>query len=624
MLASTGSLRADEWTLIDVRSRLDNEGRLHVVETHHIVFERTETRLVREFGLGADQAVELKAITRVGPHGDERRLAAGEPDGHDEFRYYERGHVVIGVPALGDNVTLVYRFEYGLVHALAPAWSVPTGHGSLAPGLDLVAPWRRVSALIDEWRAAWPDPLRRYRLEHEVLFPSRDGPGFVVRAIDYRIEYDTYWRNLAPDAEIARVVPDDRYRVVVPFEYLGPAQPPGAALAAGRARAIAIAAIPLGGLLCWLLLMAVERATTGRTRIDRTFIETRFLPLAPEEIARHARGVSPEVEQLLSRLAAEGRLAVHVDPTPGDGDPGAVHMRLLTTHAALTPLERAVIEDLFRGERELSSARLQERHRGTGYDPGDRLRAWMADAARPSAAAQFSPLELVLSLAALGGVVMAAAPLLEEPEALPLAAGGVFFGVMVVGAWPGGWWHAGRPVRGLLVPLVMLFAAVAAFHLSLNRPLAPDVWTGSALAVLAGYALTLVRSRAPASGNGAIARDLSAMRRFAAAELRRPRPRLDDAWIPRLEALGLGRAIERWRARHGGAAAMPPDAGESAQTELLTAARFTGRAPEPFRGPRGWSDALHVYEMDDDDDDEETGEDGAENDIAGDAERRST
>src|SRR5205085_592483 len=73
-------------------------------------------------------------------------------------------------------------------------------------------------------------------------------------------------------------------------------------------------------------------------------------------------------------------------------------------------------------------------------------------------------------------------------------------------------------------------------------------WAASAIVALAGYFLTLVRSRLPAAGGGVVA-DLMRMRAYAEAELLRARPQLDDRWIARLRALGLGPAIEAWRAR---------------------------------------------------------------------------
>ena len=45
------------WMVLDVQARLDNDGRLHVVETHHLqVMEGGGFKLSLPFGLGADQS----------------------------------------------------------------------------------------------------------------------------------------------------------------------------------------------------------------------------------------------------------------------------------------------------------------------------------------------------------------------------------------------------------------------------------------------------------------------------------------------------------------------------------------------------------------------------------------
>src|SRR5215207_4801480 len=88
-LATATPLHADEWTLIDVTARLANDARTTVVETHHIVLETTGRNTFHTFGLGADQAIRLTALTRIGPDAEPHRLKAVETvEGPDEYRYY--------------------------------------------------------------------------------------------------------------------------------------------------------------------------------------------------------------------------------------------------------------------------------------------------------------------------------------------------------------------------------------------------------------------------------------------------------------------------------------------------------------------------------------------------------
>ena len=137
-------------------------------------------------------------------------------------------------------------------------------------------------------------------------------------------------------------------------------------------------------------------------------------------------------------------------------------------------------------------------------------------------------------------------------DVVPILAIWAFLTVALVNGWPTGWWYPGRPVRGLIAPLVVLFVLQLTLLLIPNRPLPAEGWAASAIVVLAGYFLTLARSRMP-GGDGGVVADLLRMRAYAQAELQRPRPQLDDRWIPRLRALGLGGAIDAWRARHSGA-----------------------------------------------------------------------
>ena len=71
-LAAAAPVHADEWTLIDVKSRLTTDARVSVVETHDIVLETTGRSTFRTFGLGADQAIRLTALTRIGSDGGSR------------------------------------------------------------------------------------------------------------------------------------------------------------------------------------------------------------------------------------------------------------------------------------------------------------------------------------------------------------------------------------------------------------------------------------------------------------------------------------------------------------------------------------------------------------------------
>ncbi len=364
--------------------------------------------------------------------------------------------------------------------------------------------------------------------------------------------------------------------------------------------------------------------------MDRTFVDTRFLSRSPEEIASSLDGIRPTARALLERLAGEGAIAIHADRAIGhavdDDDGDAFHVRLqmrrVAPDTALTLFERAVLDDLFGHDRELTTASHHARHAGTHYDPQDDVDRRLDDAARTTGqkggpgsrrGGRWSLAQAVMAAVFVGGLVGIFRNIGPLFDGAPLAALGAFLMVALVTGWPVAWWHRGRPARGLLVPLIVLLAIHGVWLLIPNRPVPAEAWLASAVAATAGYFLTLTRSRLPGSRSAALA-DLLRMRDYAAAELGRARPQLDDRWIPRLRALGLGRAIDAWRARHGGARAMPPD---STDRPHITTAHFTGVGPQPWAGPPHWSDPLLVY--DDDSDESEDADDSVDAEDTDDA-----
>jgi hypothetical protein len=595
-----------------------------VVETHDIVLETSGRNTFRTFGLGADQAIRFMAMTRIGPDGQPHPLRPVETvAGADEYRYYDQGHVHFSIPPLGERVAVKYRFEYELVGAVTPAWAIAAGPGSRASdGLELFWPWERIGHVVADWRRAWPALTTRYRFDHDVLLPSREGPGHTIRQLDYDLEYDGAWRDITPTRDVGAAT-SDAYRAHKVFDYLGSGTPPQAARAPAALRFASLAALPIAGTLGWLLVVSAARLRGGPP-IDRTFVDTRILTRAPEEIAFWLEDKRPVVEDVLSRLAGEAAISVHVDRPAGhtleeadEDGPMRLHMRRVAADASLTAFERDILDDVFGDARELTTESHLRRHAGRDYDPDEAVERWLQTArqgkggATPGSAKavgrRWTPARVGLMLVFVFGLVNVFRHADPLGDVVPVLAIWAFLVVALVNGMATGWWYPGRPVRGLLAPLVVLFVLQLTLLLIPNRPLPAEAWVASAIVVLAGCFLTLARSRLP-GGYGDVVSDLVRMRAYAHAELQRPRPQLDDRWIPRLRALGLGGAIEAWRTRHSGAAAMPPEHGDRPQ---ITTAHFTGMSPAPWVGPKGWATSLEVYADAEDDDDEADGDEHA-------------
>jgi hypothetical protein len=598
------------WTRIHLDAKLDDDGRLRVIETHEMQVEKGGSKLFREFGLGADQVIAFRSLTRVDSDGSEHPLQdaeVGEDPGR--YRYYDRGHAYYRIPEMKDGGALSFRFEYELLNAVAPAWGIGADPGPLPEGPQLLQPWRRLRTLLADWKEAWPDPRRRFRLDHDVLFPSRDGPGYHVRQMDYRLEYAGAWRRVHPEAELATVKNDDHYRVRVLFEYLGQGAPPAASTREAATRWASVAALPVVGTLLWLMLLGAE-AFTMRSGgpVDRAFVAEHLLPLAPEEVARWTdQPVTPVgAETVLSRLASERKIAVEIAPQVDEESAPELRLRRLASPSSLPAFEREVLAPLFSEGAETTSERLREVHRKDGLDLDAVVRNGLAAAKLPTGKPRFSPIHvLTIPLGLLG--LWLQLRFLSHTDFVFFV---LVFNVLVLilaRAWPRGWWYQGRPRRGLLVLPVLMTTAFLAFQFSVNRPLPAEAWAGGAILILACHATLLAQARMPATGAGLRVRRLARIRGFAAAELRRPDPRLEDEWNHRLIALGLGGDIERWRARFGDAGPVVPDLSAPEATGAPSGPRYRGRVPDPFPAPLGWTEPLRAY-YDEDEEEEGAGE----------------
>jgi hypothetical protein len=173
--------------------------------------------------------------------------------------------------------------------------------------------------------------------------------------------------------------------------------------------------------------------------------------------------------------------------------------------------------------------------------------------------------------------------------------------LLLLRAWPRGYWHSGQPwpaAVALLVPGLLASGAALVLLLAVNPPLPLAGFVGTAVAVLAGYAALLVGAWRPWRGEPhATIRELGRIKRYSIRELGRRQPRLEDRFVPHLEALGLGPRLEKWRNAIGmGMGGDLSGAGASLEEGGSTplARPFTGRPNVPFVGPPHWTHALYV------------------------------
>ena len=537
---------------IEVAGHLENDGRFHVVEIHHITIGKGHESDFRVFGLGADQSIVIKGITRINGDGTETPLVDREVEGPDQYRYYPRGHVYYRYPIVTEDTAFLYRFEYELVNAVSPAWGIGAGWEPLTPAeSSFGSPRKRWYELIADAKEAWPAPGRRYRLDHDVLFPEHMNINAAFE-IDYDLAFDSDWREVEREAKLGCATAGVDYRVRRLFEYLPPGAPPGAARRQATTRIGAILTVLALGPLFFLAILFVEFLTSGSRRIEPHQVAERLCSLTPEEVQARLSGVPPQIslEGVLSRMASEKKLAIEVDEPRDDGGHAAVRLHVVVPRESLPPLERAFVEEIFSDDGDFTtSERVHQRSLESGRDltrATHELFSATEEKEWTIASLLVVPLLLLGMWSGFGQIGLLHIGL--DLVAM-LIVNTVSLGLIL--AWPKCWWQAGRASRGLLVPLVLLASLLGALHFSINRPYPAEMWKGSAICILAYYLAQLINSRVPLSEHGKIVRDLARIRLYVQEELKKQTPRLDDRWIPHLLALGMASDIEHGAMNQG-------------------------------------------------------------------------
>ena len=601
------------WNRLDVVARLDNDGRLEVAETHEIKLQGEVTTISREFNRAADQEVKVNGVFRLEPDGTRRPLKIAPVEGADAYQVYGWGlqFSIKGNqdPAFEGVVTRRYTIEYELVGALTPAWDMAAGPRPLDRGTSPRNPIDRAKEVWAAWREAWPEIDRHYRLDHDVAFPSRgmaDGLG----ELNYRLEYGTAWVLLDKDRDIGVATPDVDYRVQRVLRYLPEGRPKEVDVRRAAFRLTTLAAPLAAGLLFGLLFIATDRLAQRSPRGDRALFESRVASL-PKELILDQLGDSasaPSFQTFILRMAAQKKMAVSIESQATDETDAKVRLRLTTDRAKLSAFERDVVEGIFGLQDTVSTADIQDRFRGESFHPDRVVNAAFGKLRSPGTrkAAKGRPLWSALHLAFMaGGVVLMGKSLADQSLAdpAPLFAG-IVPGNILVSLWPTGSSRRRPGLPTILIGILVLGLLGAALALSPNTPLSGLAALG--LTVLStGHCVGLL-ARLPKLTPEAL--ELDAARRWALAELRKPRPDLRDAWVEALEALCGRRALARWKARHGGSFG-GGDLGEMGPMDLSAGPPFTGEPPKPPTLPGGWIYGFSVEGDDEDDDDYEEDED---------------
>jgi hypothetical protein len=601
---------------IDAVADLRDDGRLDVRETHTISVDEEVQDFTWDVGIAAGQRFELQRLVRVLDDGSERELSQGEPTQTESF-YLGRAWLRIGLKPVGEKIAgqkRAYRIEYTLHGALAPAWDLPAGPQPLdATRSEYWNPIERLGQVRAAWQDASPRIERHYRIDHDVLFPSRTGPGYTMREFVYNLNWDkrTY-RILHPEREAGVVTKDAGgkpfdYRVQRLFEYLPSGKPAVVDERGAQARLLAFLALPVLGGVLWLLFLAWETLRFARRP---KAVPAFFEELAREHPAEAIRYVAggrtrrPAFRDVVETLVREKKLSVRVLRPATEEESADVELRLVAEREALRPHEQKILDAIIgTGARDTTCDRVQKRFKGEELDPDQLTTAAVNESYPPSPAGRrvfLSLLRIALAAVAVWLGVKDIEGTALDPYVLGagLVVGGIAAAFIPTSPWRG-------PTRGaaawLFVALGFMSAVTAAVLLIPNRPLSLVGSAGIAAFMLSHWSGVLASVPRPGDATGQLLEDLWRLQRWAAAELQRATPRLRDAWIPWLEALGLGPQVARWQERHGGQTAptVAPDLADVGAGAALAGPPFTGRlAPAALPPDADWTDGFFVYPED--------------------------
>jgi len=560
--AGAAAERTLHWRALEVEARLDASGDLHVAERQAMVFTGAWNGGERVFRVEPWQRLRLERVSRLDAGGAARPLAEGSLDAVDRF-------------AWADARTLRWRSR------------APRDPPFRATEIGYLLEYTVANVLVDQGEG-------RYRLAHDFAFADRPGPILEVRV---RLALDPSWRaDSGPVLTLVRrhLSPGQGAVLVVPLRWAGAEAAPAVGRAAprgespGRERASPPPApfpawlrLPLLLAMAASLILAsawVRRLGAARglfdplpdpAAVDETFLREYLLSHPPEVVGAAWDDVvsAPEVAAVLARMEAEGKLESRLDRGfLGLGQ--VLHLRLRVPRDSLRGHERRLVDGLFFDGDAVDSRRLRRHYRASGFDPASRVsdgvrqraRALAPPGPRRSAWPWLAAVGLLAAAALLGWAALARG---EEPLGVvfPALAGMGLFLVAGFGAHAVGTGVTGHAWRALVAagPLVLWAAGLGWLAWG-----GAGGWTVAAQATLWGAALLAVAATARTWLSPeaiAVRKRFAAARRHFAEELRRPEPRLQDAWIPYLLAFGLGPDLDRWLRVHGAASAVAGGAG---------------------------------------------------------------
>ncbi len=569
-LALPLSAKSLSWSAFDVQARLDADGNLHVRERQEILFDGDWNGGERTFDLRTGQSLRVESLARIDASGQAHPMTNGDLSRVDQWRLMS-GNVLRWRSRLPDDppfdhARMTYRIDYVL-------------HGVL----------RGESGT--------------FRFAHDFAFPDRDGD---IRNFTLRFEVDPVWRGL--DAPVTRriesIPPHQGVLVRANLARADGSVPEGVLQPMPRTEGILIGVVfllLLGGIVLWWIRGERKAGRFGLLDApgspDPEWLKAHLLSLRPEVASAALFGkVGPHaVAAFLARMTQEGSISTEVKPK---GRRPVLHMRLEKERETLEPVERKLVQALFKKRQETDTERIRKAYSKSGFDPAaiiapaidsqlDRLPGW-SETRGPVR----WKLGVLLLLAGLAAVIFAAVT--GNQDDVGVAVGTVVLGLpCAIGALVTAALSRRTIIRfPLRIVVLGLFLApflsiIPGYAFRADRYL----FHPAALIAACVWVLALSKLAFDLMATDEAAERLAFRRRLARArvllrtELTTAEPSLRDEWYPWLLGLGLGRNVDRWFRSFAAVA----DSGDSVRAQTYGSSGMTsgGTGVHSFTGGGG-------------------------------------
>lgn len=557
------------WSGLDVKARLEADGKLRVIEQQSMVFDGEWNGGERRFNLRPGQSIALESLQEIDPlSGTAKPFLQGDLDSVGEFAWHGPGVLRWRARMPSDPLFEATEKQYVLIYVMSNILS------------------RRGD---------------RYRLSHDFAFADRPG---VIERFTLDLQLDPVWQpgdGLAMPVTVNGLTPGSSYVLNLPLRYTGSGTPSAKDLSATIETAPASRPSRFGGaapprvrhaagvvflmiIAAMVILLVIREHGTGRfapldppDRIDGEWLEKNVFSRRAEVIgaAWDEKTGGAEVAAMLARLALEGKIRTRVEEKEGWlASRSVLHLEKCTELSTLPSHERWFLEALFVGKAETDTDHIREVYRNHGFDPvaviSENLEnslPWKKREA--SLTSRDVTLLVAFALAYVVGIVFSAS-VGREDDLLALMASGTLT-VLSLGALVPLAATSRRDVSAVPLTLAacLLSAAglVALFYRKLffgSIELHPvSLLLLGTLSILAMRVVWKVGSTEGEEKRIVVRKRLLSARRYFIDQLRRKSPTLDDSWFPYLLAFGLGRHVDRWFRAFGGANVAAVTTGEA-------------------------------------------------------------